>query len=156
MNTPLKPLILAVVTALSCASAQAQLKVQTTQQGTPNLVIEVFRLSNQQIGGVSSAGATEYVVDTLAEIKAQLSAGLPGVPQAAQRIVTQRMQKLVEADPDKKMIRAASTAVVRAAEYKITKVPAIVFDGRAVVYGVADVAQARAIYRNWAAQGGLR
>ena len=107
--------------------------------------IEVFRLSDQPI--VASPGATVYVVDAMRQHTARLSAGLPRNPADAQQVARARLQALTA--QDKEVLHAASTALVRAAEYRLAKAPAIVFDGRAVLYGITDIEQARAIYRSW-------
>ena len=56
-------------------------------------------------------------------------------------------------DADRRAIGASARGLAAALQYGLTKVPAIVFDGAAVVYGVTDVNQARAIYRTWRARG---
>jgi integrating conjugative element protein (TIGR03757 family) len=112
--------------------------------------IEVFRLSDQSI--VASPGATIYVVDAMRQHMARLSSGLPRNPADAQQVARARLQALTPQDQE--TLRAASIALVRAAEYRIAKVPAIVFDGRAVLYGITDIEQARAIYRGWKASKG--
>lgn len=111
--------------------------------------IEVFRLSDQSIA--ASPGATVYVVDAMRQHMARLSSGLPRNPADAQQAARARLQALTP--QDKETLRSASTALVRAAEYRIAKAPAIVFDGRAVLYGITDIEQARAIYRGWLAKG---
>jgi integrating conjugative element protein (TIGR03757 family) len=113
-------------------------------------VVEVFRLGNQTV--TSFKNTTVYVVDAMRDYTTRLSADLPKTPAEAQRVTQARFNALTA--HDKEVIRQASSALVRAAEYKIAKTPAIVFDGKAVVYGVADVEQARAIYRGWRARGG--
>ena len=129
------------LTALACA-----LPVPASAQER----IEVFRLSDQSI--VVSPGATVYVVDAMRQHMARLSSGLPRNPAEAQQVARARLQALTP--QDKEVLHAASTALVRAAEYRIAKAPAIVFDGRAVLYGITDIEQARAIYRGWLAKGG--
>ncbi len=113
--------------------------------------IEVFRLSDQSI--VASPGTTVYVVDAMRQYMARLSSGLSRNPADAQQAARTRLQALTA--QNKEALHAASSALVRAAEYRIAKAPAIVFDGRAVLYGITDIEQARAIYRGWkASQGG--
>jgi integrating conjugative element protein (TIGR03757 family) len=142
MKCPL-PLIarhwgLAVLVSLGCFGAQAQ------------EIVEVFRLSNQTV--TAPANATVYVVDTINTVSERLSTGLPNTPAEAQKIATARLNALTA--QDKEVLHQASAGVIRAAEYKITKAPAIVFDGQAVLYGLSDVEQARDIYRRWRARGG--
>lgn len=112
---------------------------------------EVFRLANQP-DFVNSAGVTLYIVDAMNIYTQRLSVGLPPNKAVAAQMATQRLKALTP--QDKQMMHIASTARVRAAEYQITKTPAIVFDGKAVLYGLNDVEQARAVYRAWRAQQG--
>jgi len=112
---------------------------------------EVFRLSSQP-DFLNSAGATVYIVDAMNILTQRLSVGLPPNKAEAARIATQRLNALTP--QDKQAMRIASTARIRAAEYQIIKTPAIVFDGKAVLYGMNDVEQARVMYRAWRAQQG--
>lgn len=112
---------------------------------------EVFRLSTQP-DFLNSAGATVYIVDAMNILTQRLSVGLPPNKAEAARIATQRLNALTP--QDKQAMRIASTARIRAAEYQIIKTPAIVFDGKAVLYGMNDVEQARVMYRAWRAQQG--
>ena len=112
---------------------------------------EVFRLSSQH-DFLNSAGATVYIVDAMNILTQGLSVGLPPNKAEAARIATQRLNALTP--QDKQAMRIASTARIRAAEYQIIKTPAIVFDGKAVLYGMNDVEQARVMYRAWRAQQG--
>lgn len=112
---------------------------------------EVFRLSTQP-DFLNSAGATVHIVDAMNVLTQRLSVGLPPNKAEAVQIATQRLNALTPLD--KQAMRIASTARIRAAEYQIIKTPAIVFDGKAVLYGMNDVEQARAMYRAWRAQQG--
>lgn len=112
---------------------------------------EVFRLSSQP-DFLNSAGATVYLVDAMNILTQRLSVGLPPNKAEAAQIATQRLKALTP--QDKQTMRIASTARIRAAEYQIAKTPAIVFDGKAVLYGMNDVEQARGVYRAWRAQQG--
>ena len=92
------------------------------------------------------------MVDALHNATERLSVDLPNIPAEAQRIAEARLKALTA--QDKEVLKQASTSVIRAAEYKIVKVPAIVFDGKGVIYGIADVEQARVMYRSWRARRG--
>lgn len=131
-------LLLVVALPLACGTARSQ------------EIIEIFKLQNQRITAVPG-NATVYDVDALDAATERLSIGLPNDPVAAQRIAQQRLQALPPQDKD--YLRRLSVAVVASAEYKIAKVPAVVFDRRAVVYGVFDVEKARGIYLSWVAHG---
>ena len=124
---------LLVIPLLSQAQAQAQ-------------TAEVFKLSHQQ-NFVGSGIAIVHVVDQLRRNMDVLSAGLPDNEAAATALATTRLQALTPQDQN--ALRTSAIARVRVAEYGITKTPAIVFDGRATIYGLYDVDRARGIYMNW-------
>jgi integrating conjugative element protein (TIGR03757 family) len=113
-------------------------------------VVEVFRLSDQSVTG--SPAATVYVIDAMHHFTERLSVGLPKTAAEARPVARARLEALTP--QDKEALHRASTGLIRAAEYQIVKAPAIVFDRKAVVYGISDVEQARAIYRGWRARGG--
>lgn len=107
---------------------------------------EVFKLTNQP--AFSGSGiAVVHVVNQLDRHLGILSAGLPNTEAAATAIAANRLQALSQQDQN--LLRASAIAHVRAAEYGIVKAPAIVFDGRATVYGLYDVDRARHIYQTW-------
>lgn len=137
------------VAGLCLTTAHAEVQIGTAlQSGAKIESVEVFRRVNQQVTGTASgATMTVYVVDQLKGFMDRLSEGLPNTPQAAQRVAQARLQSLT--DQDKLWIRNAATAKVRTAQYQLTKTPAIVINGQAVIYGVSDVVQACAIYQRW-------
>ena len=106
---------------------------------------EVFKLGAQRVTGVGDA--TVYEVDRLRGITQRLSIGLPADAKRAGEIARARFDAM--SDAERAELQLAARVVGQAAHYRIDKVPAIVFDGRAVVYGVTDVARARTIYRRW-------
>jgi len=137
------------LSALLINPVHADIQIGTAlQPGAKIESVEVFRRADQQVFGTASgATLTVYVVDQLKSFTDRISEGLPNTPQAAQRVAQARLQALT--DQDKLWIRNAATAKVRAAQYQLTKTPAIVINGQAVIYGVSDIAQACAIYQRW-------
>ena len=109
--------------------------------------VEVFKLVGQRLTGVGDA--TVYEVDRLRAITERLSIGLPADARRAGEIARARFEAMSKGEQAE--LELAARVVGQAAHYRIDKVPAIVFDGRAVIYGVTDVARARTIYRRWQA-----
>jgi len=138
VNATMRRLVAAVTCATALPSVQAQERV------------EIFQLSTQLLRGTGTA--TVYHVDGMARINATLSAGLPSDAVQAEAVAKRRFEALTDAD--RQAIRASAQGLTAAMNYRLTKVPAIVFDGTAVVYGVENVDQARAIYRTWRARSG--
>ena len=127
----LHPALLAVLSLLSPVALAEQ--------------VEVFKLTAQSVRAVP--GAKVYDVDTLQAITERLSAGLPSAPGIATEMARARFAAMSAAD--KAALQLAARVVGQAAHYRLEKVPAIVIDRRAVIYGVSDVAQALTIYRRW-------
>ena len=116
------------------------------------LVIEVFTTSEQPVFGgeherLRTATVTTYAVDGLERFESGLSEGLPADPDAAKAEALRRIQHLDEA----RMVPAKNAAfgLTKAVQYGVDRYPAIVFDGRAVVYGVTDLVQALDRYEAW-------
>jgi len=77
--------------------------------------------------------------------EARLSAGLPGDPAAAQRLLEQRLQ---DADLEAQAL-AAFGGLLQAARLGLDRLPAVVFDDAAIVYGVTDLSEAAEQYARW-------
>ena len=118
------------------------------------LSIEVFTASGRPVIGagherLQNAIVTTYAVDGLERFESGLSDGLPTDPEAAKAEALRRIQHL----DDARIASARSTAagLAKAVQYGIDRHPAIVFDGRAVVYGVTDLVEALDRYEAWRA-----
>lgn len=132
---PALSMLLAVVIGQS-ASAQVAVPPPLTAR------VEVF--TNSSILLKSTEGAKIYYLDGLMQLEDQLSQGLPADADQASIIVRQRAKALGRALQERAM--NAGEGMTRAAYYGVNRVPAVVFNGQAVVYGVTDIAQARALY----------
>ena len=114
--------------------------------------IEVFTLSTVPLTNVR--GATVHFLDSVVLLEQQLSANLPSDPQQARTLAAQRMAAL---GPQLRLRAGAGAAgLARAALLGVNQVPAVVFDGRSVVYGVTDVDVARRIFDMHARQPGTK
>lgn len=104
--------------------------------------IEGFTLSTVPLTNVR--GATVHFLDSVELLEQQLSANLPSDPQQARTLAAQRMAAL---GPQLRLrVGAGAAGLARAAQLGVNQVPAVVFDGRSVVYGVTDVDVARRIF----------
>lgn len=88
-----------------------------------------------------------YEMDGTQRIETQLSQGLTADPQQAKKVVLQRFQQLNE--KDRTRMQQAAIGLAKAVQYGVDRYPAMVFDGRAVVYGMTDIHQALLRYRQW-------
>jgi integrating conjugative element protein (TIGR03757 family) len=111
--------------------------------------VEVFATSAMYVGHADRA--LVYRVDGRKQLMAELNqGGLPPEPERAMAIVRQRIKALgPEFD---RRLQAALTAVEKTMVYGVQRLPAVIFDGRRVVYGVADVEQAAEIVRRGGGQ----
>lgn len=101
--------------------------------------VEVFSLSTVPLSHVGSA--TVYDLDAIALLEQALSAGLPNNGEQAQALVAQRLQAL---GPElRRRAEAGAAGLARAVQLGLDRAPAIVIDGRWVVYGITDVDAAR-------------
>jgi integrating conjugative element protein (TIGR03757 family) len=105
--------------------------------------IEVFTVSSLPVS--APAGMPVYRIDRLRGIEAELSAGLPRDPQQAARIAQARIR--ARGDELERDALAAGTGAGLALHYGLDRVPAIVIDGRYVVFGERSVEAALAHWR---------
>jgi integrating conjugative element protein (TIGR03757 family) len=88
-----------------------------------------------------------YAIDGVQRLEAELSRALPADARAAKRDVLARIDALNESRMQP--VRHAVLGLAKAMQYGLDRYPAIVFDRRAVVYGVTDAALALRRYRQW-------
>ena len=144
--------MLALSNALVALALFGPLAFSVPVWATDARVIEVFTTGEQPVVGgeherLRTATVTIYAVDSLERFESGLSEGLPADPDAAKAEALRRIQHLDEArmGPAKN----AAFGLAKAAQYGVDRYPAIVFDGRAVVYGVTDLVQALDRYEAW-------
>ena len=94
-------------------------------------------------------GITVYYIDRIDRLQKELSKDLPADPVTAKQTALHRFQRM-----DNKLsheLENAANGLVQATQYGIDRYPAIVFDGKAVVYGITDIRAATQLYRQWQA-----
>ncbi len=122
----------------------------------PPLVVEVFIPDNHTIIGADTAALDSnsrqpaivvYKINAIQSIDRDLSVSLPVEPQQSKQIVLQRIQSLGE--QNRSRMQSAAMGLAKAMQYGIDRYPAIVFDSKAVVYGVTDLKAALGIHQEW-------
>ena len=90
---------------------------------------------------------TRYDVDRISLLQQALSHGLPADPARAKQRVLQRFQAMdaTLSQP----LENAGKGLAQAMTYGIDRLPAVVFDGRAVIYGLTDIDEALVRYHQW-------
>lgn len=86
-----------------------------------------------------------YRLDGLVLSQKRLSAGLPNNEKQAAKIAGERFEAL-RSTLAPQMMEAGEGLVQAFLTYKLDRYPAIVFDGKAVIYGVTDLAIARRLF----------
>lgn len=108
--------------------------------------IEVFTDSRTPVRN-NHLSATVYKVDRIDRLQQALSESLPSDPETAKQAALHRFQRM-DSQISRELENAAK-GLVQAMQYGIDRYPAIVFDGKAVVYGVTDVKAATRICEQW-------
>ncbi len=101
--------------------------------------------ANEEKVGYQNINIRFYPLDGIQRIEAKLSKGLGADPEDSKRRALGRMALLDE--QDRTHMRRSAIGLARAMQYGIDRVPAIVFDGQAVVYGITDLQAALAYYQ---------
>lgn len=134
----LLPLLLSAAIVQADATDSPTIEIFTTMD-RPITITEPVRQR--------AAALTVYYVDGLERFEAYLSQALPNEAAAAEVEALRRLQTV-----DTTRMRSAKDAahgLTLASQYGIDGVPAIVFDGHALVYGVDDLQSALAQYQRW-------
>jgi integrating conjugative element protein (TIGR03757 family) len=114
----------------------------------PPSAIEVFTDSMNPVAN-GTDGITVYYIDRIDRLQKEFSKDLPANPEVAKQTALHRFQRM-----DNKLsheLENAANGLVQAVQYGIDRYPAIVFDGKAVVYGITDIRAATQRYRQWQA-----
>jgi integrating conjugative element protein (TIGR03757 family) len=116
--------------------------------------VDVFTVRERPIRGadhfrLKSAVVQIVEIDDLQRFEAALSNGLPGDPDAAKAEALRRIGALNEAQ--NATAQNAANGLATAHHYGVDRIPAIVFDGSAVIYGVTDLVDAIQRYDAWRA-----
>jgi integrating conjugative element protein (TIGR03757 family) len=114
--------------------------------------VDVFTVRERPIRGadhsrLKSARVQIYEVDGLRHFEAALSEGLPGDPDAAKAEALRRIGALNEAQDA--TAQNAANGLAMAVHHGVDRIPAIVIDGTAVIYGVTDLVDAVQRYDAW-------
>lgn len=94
---------------------------------------------------VPDTAITIHIIDGIAQVKATLSRDLPTQAEAARRVALERMKHFGNAEHDR--LRHSAEALLQAHQLGVRRYPAVVFDRQWVIYGVTDVVQAYALFR---------
>ncbi|MFT6491855.1 TIGR03757 family integrating conjugative element protein [Haliea sp.] len=140
MNSARAHLILSIV--LTGALCEPVLADKTPSE------IEVFIDSMNPVANYAD-GITVYYIDRIDRLQKELSIDLPADPEAAKQTALHRFQR-IDSHLSSELENAAK-GLVQAMQYGIDRYPAIVFDGKAVVYGITDVRAATQRYQQWQA-----
>jgi integrating conjugative element protein (TIGR03757 family) len=116
--------------------------------------VDVFTVRERPIRGadhfrLKSAVVQIVEIDDLQRFEAALSNGLPGNSDLARAEALRRIGKLN--DTQMASVQVAANGLAMAHRYGVDRIPAIVIDGSAVIYGVTDLVDAIQRYDAWRA-----
>lgn len=130
------PLLVAAMAGFACAAQPPQ---PTTVEVFANMATLVA------VPQTPSYKLQVYRLDVMALIEQQLSQGLPGV-EADALAQLQRMEAQIRRKYQAHIVNAAN-GMTMAIHYKLDRLPAVVINRQAVIYGVPDVDKALAIHQ---------
>ena len=123
---------------------------------TPPRLIEVFTSTKYPIvetdakrssSNLRGTEITVYEIDCIQFVERELSLNLPVELQQSKQVALQRIQALD--NQARAGMKRSAIGLAMAMQYGINRIPAIAFDGQAVVYGVTDLEAAFAHYQTW-------
>jgi len=112
--------------------------------------MEVFTNARHPISGTASTSVPTkiYDLDAPGRLEDELSTDLPPDPKQAKALALKRLNALGAELAG--MVDQAYEGVIKAMNYELTKIPAVVFDGgTGVVYGISDINEAIKRYQTW-------
>ncbi|KTT49724.1 thioredoxin [Pseudomonas oryzihabitans] len=113
---------------------------------------DVLAISDHAHPLTNLAGARVVLLDAPERLEQQLSEGLPADPRQAAALMQQRLRSASAQQLSRDLVKAHQD-VADAWSLGVTKVPAVVVDGRYVVYGQSDVAAAVASIARYRSSG---
>lgn len=137
----LLPMALASIVSLVWLQTAAAIEIATASTNVSVLTVATLPI-------VNADGANVYYVDGLTRLENIMSQALPKTEAEAKAMLEQRLAAMGK-EALQAQARNAADGIALAITHRIERVPAIIFDGRAVVYGVNDVAAARRFYAVW-------
>ena len=120
----------------------------TSSSPSPSVIVITSDERPVNVASVPNVHITVFNLDDVRTIEDQLGKGLPADKQLAKAIVQQRIAEIGQPQLNES-IRSAYQGISLAMRYGIDRYPAIVIDGRVIVYGVVNVATALAYYEQW-------
>ena len=112
--------------------------------------IEVFTNGRYPISSTTSASVPVqiYNLDAPGRLEDKLSADLPSNPEQAKTIALKRLN--AHGPKLSGMVDQAYEGIIKAMNYELKKIPAVVFDdGASVIYGITDINDAIKHYQLW-------
>ena len=122
---------------------------------TRQVSIEVFTtaampLANHPLPAGSRAensAVNVTIIDSIHQLQVALSKHLPAKPEMAKRQALKYISAI--GSTQHKHLKKTASGLAKALHYGIDRYPAIVFDGRVVVYGITDLRLALKHYHQW-------
>tara|TARA_A100000171_G_scaffold48717_1_gene56565 strand:- start:564 stop:1028 length:465 start_codon:yes stop_codon:yes gene_type:complete len=136
------------------AGLLATLASNTLSAAEPQYQVELFTTSAHQSQLRHEAVGQEfkltvYTLDGLAQLNATLSHQLPPQPAKAKAMAATRLGAL--SSDQQAQLQTTAMGLLAARQYGLERYPAIVINGKAVIYGLTDPVKAIDRYKAWRA-----
>jgi integrating conjugative element protein (TIGR03757 family) len=149
------PVLLGLSVLLAGHPVQADERAMVLPQRIDVFTTTAQPVSTEAVDGLVGRGVRlepqVYQVDGLQAVEAVLSHRLPRDPAAAERVVRDRRARWDA--HDRVGLQQSATGLTKALAYGLDRVPAVVFDGQGVIYGVTDLGEALRRYQQWRGGG---
>ena len=119
-------------------------RVAAGQSAAPS--IEVFTDAQHPVHTRGHAGVQVYPVDAISRFLARVNSSLPRERSQGEAMA---LTVLNRGERHANALATSFEGLRRARRYDVDRVPAMVFDAKAIVYGLTDIQQALTIYRAW-------
>lgn len=134
-----------------CLTLYASQAVKAAPSESGAIQVDVFTTAAFPIEpeeiGETSADVHQYDLDGVAKFERRLAIGLPADPEGAREVVLERIGTLTAVDSSE--LKSAADGIALAALLGVERVPAMVFNREAVIYGDRRIGDALSRYRNW-------
>lgn len=134
-----------------CLTLHAFPAVNAAPSETGTIQVEVFTTAAFLIEPTEAVGSRiefrQYDLDGVAKFERRLAIGIPADPQGAKEVVLERIGSLTAAASS--ALKSAADGIALAAQLGVERVPAMVFNREAVIYGDRRIADALRRYRAW-------
>ena len=122
----------------------------------PIQLVEMFTTTERPIADIGANGSGRnrqgldvlvVEIDGIQAVEHNLSLNLSADPKRSKQVALQRLQQMDE--EARTRLKLTAMGLTKTMRYGVDRTPAVVFDGKTVVYGVTDLTVALEHYQAW-------